>query len=117
MSVFEFPMVFPAGDVSLVGRVFRNVDDLVTPQPAVVVTGAWLTVKEQMPRTYALRLASTCRPAFSNDGSLDPCNSRELDVRVGTLLCRRLTNIYVLATKAQSRMSVYPRHIFRSANL
>jgi fermentation-respiration switch protein FrsA (DUF1100 family) len=56
MAVFEFPMVFPADGVSLVGRVYRSVDDLVTPQPAVVVTGSWLTVKEQMPRTYALRL-------------------------------------------------------------
>jgi hypothetical protein len=44
MSVFEFPMVFPADGASLVGRVYRNVDDLVTPQPAVVVTGSWLTV-------------------------------------------------------------------------
>ena len=67
MSVFEFPMVFPAGDASLVGRVFRNVDDLVTPQPAVVVTGAWLTVKEQMPRTYALRLAEQGITAFTFD--------------------------------------------------
>jgi hypothetical protein len=37
MSVFEFPMVFPADGASLVGRVYRNVDELVTPQPAVVV--------------------------------------------------------------------------------
>ena len=48
MSVFEFPMVFPADGVSLVGRVYRNVDELVTPQPAVVATGSWLTVQEQM---------------------------------------------------------------------
>jgi hypothetical protein len=48
MPVFEFPMVFPAGGASLVGRLYRNVDDLATPQPAVVVTGSWLTVKEQM---------------------------------------------------------------------
>jgi uncharacterized protein len=67
MSVFEFPMVFPAGEASLVGRVFRNVDDLATPQPAVVVTGAWLTVKEQMPRTYALRLAEQGITAFTFD--------------------------------------------------
>ena len=54
MSVFESPMMFPADGASLVGRVYRNVDELVTPQPAVVVTGSWLTVKEQMARTYAL---------------------------------------------------------------
>ena len=67
MSIFEFPMVFPANGASLVGRVYRNVDDLVTPQPAVVVTGAWLTVKEQMPRTYALRLAEQGITAFTFD--------------------------------------------------
>ena len=67
MSIFEFPMVFPADGASLVGRVYRNVDDLVTPQPAVVVTGSWLTVKEQMPRTYALRLAEQGLTAFTFD--------------------------------------------------
>ena len=67
MSVFEFPMIFPADGASLVGRVYRNVDELVTPQPAVVVTGAWLTVKEQMPRTYALRLAEQGITAFTFD--------------------------------------------------
>jgi fermentation-respiration switch protein FrsA (DUF1100 family) len=67
MSMFEFPMVFPADGASLVGRVYRNVDDLVTPQPAVVVTGSWLTVKEQMPRTYASRLAEQGITAFTFD--------------------------------------------------
>ena len=67
MSIFEFPMVFPADGASLVGRVYRNVDDLVTPQPTVVVTGAWLTVKEQMARTYALRLAEQGITAFTFD--------------------------------------------------
>jgi uncharacterized protein len=67
MPVFEFPLVFPSGGALLVGRVYRNVDDLVTPQPAVVVTGSWLTVKEQMPRTYALRLAEQGIAAFTFD--------------------------------------------------
>ena len=67
MSVFEFPMVFPADGVSLVGRVYRNVDELMTPQPAVVVTGSWLTVQEQMARTYALRLAEQGITAFTFD--------------------------------------------------
>ena len=67
MAVFEYPMVFPSDGAMLVGRVYRNVDDLVTPQPAVVVTGSWLTVKEQMPRTYALRLAEQGITAFTFD--------------------------------------------------
>ena len=67
MSMFEFPMMFPSDGASLVGRIYRNLDDLVTPQPAVLVTGAWLTVKEQMPRTYALRLAEHGLTAFTFD--------------------------------------------------
>ena len=67
MSMFEFPMVFPSDGASLVGRIYRNLDDLVTPQPAVLVTGSWLTVKEQMPRTYALRLAEHGITAFTFD--------------------------------------------------
>jgi len=67
MSMFEFPMLFPADGTSLVGRLYRNVDDLVTAQPTVVVTGSWLTVKEQMPRTYALRLAEQGITAFTFD--------------------------------------------------
>jgi len=67
MSVFEFPMVFPADGVALVGRIYRNVDELVTPQAAVVITGSWLTVKEQMARTYALRLAERGITAFTFD--------------------------------------------------
>jgi uncharacterized protein len=67
MSIFEFPMIFPADGVSLAGRVYRNIDELVTPQPAVVVTGSWLTVKEQMARTYALRFAEQGITAFTFD--------------------------------------------------
>lgn len=67
MSVFEFPMVFPSDGTSLVGRVYRNVDNLVDPQPTVVVTGSWLTVKEQMPHTYALALAERGLTAFTFD--------------------------------------------------
>ena len=67
MSIFEFPMLFPADGTTLVGRLYRTVDDLVTPQPSVVVTGSWLTVKEQMPRTYALRLAEQGITAFTFD--------------------------------------------------
>ena len=36
VHLFYFPMVFPADGASLVGRVYRNVDHLVTPQPAAV---------------------------------------------------------------------------------
>ena len=67
MTIFEFPVAFPSDGTTLVGRVYRNVNDLATPQPTVVVTGSWLTVKEQMPRTYAHALAERGYTALTFD--------------------------------------------------
>jgi uncharacterized protein len=58
---------FFRGDVRLAGRVFRQTDRLDIRQPAVIVTGSWLTVKEQMPETYAVRLAERGYTAFTFD--------------------------------------------------
>ncbi|MBC8119599.1 MAG: alpha/beta hydrolase [Burkholderiaceae bacterium] len=65
--MFEFPIVFHSQGVPLVGRFLRNTDDLTVRQPTVVVTGSWLTVKEQMPLTYARRLAALGYTAFIFD--------------------------------------------------
>ncbi len=51
-------VVLPAGGVPLAVRVHRSVDAGTTRQPAVVCTGSWLTVKEQMADLYAARLAA-----------------------------------------------------------
>jgi hypothetical protein len=51
-------ILFPSNGVMLAGRFFRNTDDLTTRQPCVIVTGSWLTVKEQMATTYARELAA-----------------------------------------------------------
>jgi hypothetical protein len=57
------------GDVRLAGRIFRNPDRLEERQPAIIVTGSWLTVKEQMPAVYAQPLPRTssarCRGSIS----------------------------------------------------
>lgn len=58
---------FFRGDVQLVGELFRNTDRLDVQQPAIIVTGSWLTVKEQMPETYALRLAERGYTVFTFD--------------------------------------------------
>jgi fermentation-respiration switch protein FrsA (DUF1100 family) len=58
---------FFRGDVQLAGQLFRNTARLDVRQPAVIVTGSWLTVKEQMPETYALRLAERGYTAFTFD--------------------------------------------------
>jgi uncharacterized protein len=65
--VDAFPVLIPNGDIPLVGRVFRNTRDLAARQPVVVVAGSWLTVKEQMPRLYAERLAALGYTALTFD--------------------------------------------------
>ncbi|WP_040780981.1 alpha/beta hydrolase [Nocardia pneumoniae] len=50
-------VTFDSDGVLLVGRLYRPADAGDTRLPAVVVTGSWLTVKEQMPQVYARRLA------------------------------------------------------------
>jgi uncharacterized protein len=67
MPVYQFPLIFPSDGVVLVGRVYRDVDNLIEPRPTVIVTGSWLTVKEQMPHTYAVALAERGITAFTFD--------------------------------------------------
>lgn len=57
-TIHRIPIAVPTGDGFLSGCLFRAVDDLVEPQPGVVVSGSWLTVKEQMATRYALELAA-----------------------------------------------------------
>ena len=66
-TIYETPMVFHSEGTPLVGRLYRNTPDLSTRQPAVVVTGSWLTVKEQMAAVYAKRLAALGYTAFTFD--------------------------------------------------
>ncbi|GAB3894842.1 hypothetical protein GCM10029964_073870 [Kibdelosporangium lantanae] len=49
-------LIVPDGDVPLAVRIHAPDDSPVAG--AVVVTGSWLTVKEQMPDLYAARLAA-----------------------------------------------------------
>jgi hypothetical protein len=56
--MLELPIVFHSQGVPLAGRLFRDAPSFAERQPGVVVMGSWLTVKEQMPTTYARRLAA-----------------------------------------------------------
>ena len=67
--VQEIPVVFHSSGVPLAGMIYRNTDDLNDLQPAVVITGAWLTVKEQMPAHYARRLVLRGYTIFTFDFS------------------------------------------------
>jgi fermentation-respiration switch protein FrsA (DUF1100 family) len=64
---YAYEIFTPSG--GLAARIFRDVDDLATPRPAIVVTGSWLTVKEQMADLYAARLAEAGFTAVTFDFS------------------------------------------------
>src|SRR5215204_3898365 len=61
------PLTFHRGSTRLVGRLYRNTRDWTVRQPGVLVTGSWLTVKEQMPDLYARQLADLGYTAFTFD--------------------------------------------------
>jgi uncharacterized protein len=61
------PYLFLSGDVPLAARIYRADDDLFTRQPAVIITGSWLTVKEQMAHDYAVALAERGYTVFTFD--------------------------------------------------
>jgi uncharacterized protein len=61
------PIVFPSSGATLLGLVVRDTSKLQTRQIGVIVTGSWLTVKEQMPLLYARRLAAIGYAAFVSD--------------------------------------------------
>lgn len=63
------PMIIPSGGSMLAGRVYRQTDDPTVRQPAVIVTGSWLTVKEQMAQLYAEALAARGYTAVTFDFS------------------------------------------------
>ena len=61
------PYLFLSGDTPLSARMYRATDDLLERQPAVLVTGSWLTVKEQMADHYARALAARGYTVFTFD--------------------------------------------------
>ena len=61
------PFLFLNGDVPLAGRMHRSDGEAYGRQPAVIVTGSWLTVKEQMADRYAAALAERGYTAFTFD--------------------------------------------------
>lgn len=52
------PYLIISGDTPLAARVYRNTDDPFERQPGVLITGSWLTVKEQMAHDYAEALSA-----------------------------------------------------------
>jgi fermentation-respiration switch protein FrsA (DUF1100 family) len=65
----ELPMVFTSHGAPLAGTLVRDSVSLSARQRCVVVTGSWLTVKEQMALVYARALAERGFTAFTYDFS------------------------------------------------
>jgi fermentation-respiration switch protein FrsA (DUF1100 family) len=66
-DVHEQDTIVTSGGVPLAVRIHRSADAGSARQPAVVVMGSWLTVKEQMPDLYAARLAAAGFTAVTFD--------------------------------------------------
>jgi fermentation-respiration switch protein FrsA (DUF1100 family) len=66
-SIDTFPVLFSSGGLPIVGRVYRHAGSLNERQPGVLVTGSWLTVKEQMAARYATALAERGFTAITFD--------------------------------------------------
>jgi len=67
--IHRTPLPFFRGDLRIAGELFRDTDRPDVRQPAIILTGSWLTVKEQMAETYALRFAERGYAAFTFDFS------------------------------------------------
>lgn len=65
--LFETPVIFHSQGVPLAGRFLRTTESLHERQPAVIVVGSWLTVKEQMASAYGCKLAEAGYTAFVFD--------------------------------------------------
>lgn len=65
--ITETPTIFISDGAILSGLLLRNAPDTAARQTGVIVTGSWLTVKEQMPILYARRLAELGYTAFVFD--------------------------------------------------
>jgi uncharacterized protein len=66
-TIHQFPAIVHSQGVPLAARLYRNVNELITPQPTVAVSGSWLTVKEQMSHRYAQELAARGYTVMSFD--------------------------------------------------
>lgn len=96
------PFQLFTGGTSLAATLHRAVPDLVEPQPAIVVTGSWLTVKEQMADLYAARLAERGYTVFTFDFA--GFGASDGTPRQAELPARKIDDI-IAATRAVSTLS------------
>jgi fermentation-respiration switch protein FrsA (DUF1100 family) len=103
------PYLIVNGDVSLSARIYRESEDLFVRQPAVVVTGSWLTVKEQMADRYARALAARGFTVFTYDFS--GFGESAGGLRQAELPARKTADIKAVAEHVSTLSFVYPRQV------
>jgi uncharacterized protein len=108
-NVTTFPVVFISNGVPIAGRVHRQSDDLAQRQPTVLVTGSWLTVKEQMPDFYAAQLAARGYTAITFDFTGFGQSGGEL--RQFELPVRKIGDIAAVASSVRTLSYVEPGEI------
>jgi uncharacterized protein len=96
------PFQLFTGGTSLAATLHRSLPDLVEPQPAIVVTGSWLTVKEQMADLYAARLAERGYTVFTFDFA--GFGASDGTPRQAELPARKIDDM-IAATRAVSTLS------------
>jgi uncharacterized protein len=93
-------------DVRLAARIHRATDDLLDRQPAVLVTGSWLTVKEQMADHYARALAERGYTAITFDFA--GFGQSGGDPRQAEIPARKIADIAAAARQVSSMSFVRP---------
>lgn len=66
-EVTSFPVLFSSNGSLIAGRAYRPAGRADERRPGVLVTGSWLTVKEQMAADYATALAERGYAAITLD--------------------------------------------------
>jgi fermentation-respiration switch protein FrsA (DUF1100 family) len=109
MELTTFPVVFSSGGDIIVGRVHRQTESIVERQPAVLITGSWLTVKEQMADHYAVALARRGYTAITFDFA--GWGESGGDLRHVELPNRKIADIHAAAEFASTLSFVQPGKI------
>jgi uncharacterized protein len=104
MSTSDY--LFFDGDVPLAGRIHRASGDLLERQPAVIVTGSWLTVKEQMADLYGRALAERGYTAVTFD--FTGFGGSGGSPRQAEIPARKITDIVSVANQVASLSFVRP---------
>jgi len=105
----EMPVVFPGASGLLSGLFVRDTADLSVRRIGVMITGSWLTVKEQMALLYARRLAGLGYTAFVFDFS--GFGQSEGELRQAEIPAAKIADLHAAADFLSTLSFVVPERI------